>query len=284
MQATSVDTSKRGFLWKVFQNETYTPNSLADAERALAGQLVDAGGNPVTANNANLNATGAALAAGVPEGPLYRFEIDSVINLSQIGGEANGNFPDDAQMPGIPGTTGWDDGVDAEIITFVEFPAAGLYTLGVNSDDGFRSQAGFIRVPTDAVFLGEFEGVSDTTFKIFVQDAGIYPIRTIWQEGVGGANIEIFSVKDDGTKVLVNDTANGGLKSYRAGVAPNKPVLLDGITIQRVGSDVEIRWTPTTMVLQKSTDLVSWTNVLNATSPYRTPITGNTSAFYRATP
>ncbi|WP_206678981.1 hypothetical protein, partial [Salmonella enterica] len=71
---------------------------------------------------ANPDSVGVALAPGTQDGTLFRFEIPTVINLSQTGGEANGNFPDDGQMPGIPGTFSGTDGIAAEIVTFVEFP------------------------------------------------------------------------------------------------------------------------------------------------------------------
>src|SRR5690606_13356263 len=217
--------SNPGFIWRVFQNETYTHTSLEETEMALAGELVDGSGNPITDNYADPGLIGVALGEGVLEDNLYRFEIPTVINLSQYGGEENGNFIPDDQMPGIPSLTGSDDGVDAEIITFVELPE-GWVTMGVNSDDGFRMQAGFINNPADGILLGEFNGArgaSDTTFRILVEDAGIYPIRTIWQDGTGTANIELFTVSEDGTKVLINDTANDGLRAFRTGEAPDRP-------------------------------------------------------------
>jgi hypothetical protein len=266
----------------VFQNESYYHNTLFETEKALAGQLTDGFGTPVTTNYANPSATGAALAVGVQAGPLLRFEIESFINLSQFGGELNGNFPDDAQMPGIPGINNYDDGIDAEITTFVEFPA-GLITLGVNSDDGFRMQAGFIKVPSDGVLLGEYDGVrtaGDTRFPVFVRDAGIYPLRTIWQEGTGSANIELFSVKPDGTPALINDTANGGLKSYRSGVAPDKPP--PGLSIRHVGNNVELNWLPPGLILQHSDNLSIWQDLPNAVAPYVTPAIGR--KYYRLKP
>ncbi len=74
----------------------------------------------------------------------------SLINWNQDFATAEiGNFQTtstpsrpDAQIPGIPGT-GFqlNDSIAAEVITYIEFPTAGLYTMGVNSDDGFKVTA-----------------------------------------------------------------------------------------------------------------------------------------------
>lgn len=240
-KAVSFDATKPGFRWSVFQNETYTHTSLKQTEDALAGKLMN-GTTPVTDNYADPGAVGVALGQGVLANNLYRFEIATVINLSQAEGESNGNFPNDGQMPGIPGVNGANDGIDAEIIAFVELPA-GVVTMGVNSDDGFRAQAGYINVPADGALLGQFDGgrgASDTLFTFVVASAGVYPIRVIWNEGGGGANIEIFSVKANGTKALLNDTANGGFKTYRVGVAPAKPANPPTVSVARSGANVVV--------------------------------------------
>ena len=281
-QALTVDKSKPGFIWNVFQNETYTPNQLKQTEAALAGKLMN-GTTPVDENLADPAAIGVASGKGVKVGPLYKFEIPTVINLSQTGGDGNGNFPNDEQMPGIPGTSGGTDGIDAEVITFVELPA-GPITMGVNSDDGFRTQAGYINVPADGLLLGQFDGgrgAADTLFTFVVATPGIYPIRTIWEEGGGGANIEIFSVKADGTKVLLNDTTHGGFNAYRVGTAPNKPaVALQFTKISAAAGNVSIEWTGGG-TLQKADAITGpWTDVSGATSPASLSAAGG-SAFYR---
>ena len=151
-----------------------------------------------------------------------------MINLTQNAADEtdnkNGNFVPDQQMPGIPAFDG-TDGIAAEILTYIELPA-GVTVMGVNSDDGFRTTSGNPLDVFQAVRLGEFDagrGAADTLFAFIVQEAGVYPFRTIWEEGGGGANIEWFTVKADGSKVLVNDTANGGLKVYRAVVGGTQP-------------------------------------------------------------
>jgi len=278
-QAVSVDKTKPGFVVKVFQNESYLPNTLAEAELALKGQLTNTDGT-LLENWADPSVTGPALAAGVKDGALYRFEIPTVINLSQSEGESNGNFTPDEQLPGIPGVNGSNDGFDVEITTFVDLPA-GMLTMGVVSDDSFRAQAGYINVPANASLLSEMDGTTaNVTFKFLVQDAGIYPLRVVWQEAGGGAHLELFSVAADGTRALIGDSANGGYKAYRSGVVPSKPVNFS-LGAQIAAGKIEISWTESGVVLQQSTDLKTWTDVANATSPFRPSVTGTATGFYR---
>jgi hypothetical protein len=75
---------------------------------------------------------------------------------------------------------------------------------------------------TDGILLGEGGRELGNNCKFFVQDAGIYPVRILFQDNGGAAHIELASVKANGDKVLVNDLDNGGFKAYRVGVAPAK--------------------------------------------------------------
>jgi len=114
------------------------------------------------------------------------------------------------------------------------------------------------------------------TFKFVVRSAGIYPIRTIWQDSIEAGHVELFTVKADGTRVLLNDIANGGLRAFRVGVAPSGFPL----AISIVAGQKRITWTEPSVVLQESTDLTTWTDLLTATSPYIS--TGaRSSVFYR---
>ena len=93
--------------------------------------------------------------------------------------------------------------------------------MGVNSDDGFRAQSGLINDPENRLLLGEFDanrGTTETLFIINVLEAGVYPLRAIWENGTGQAHIEIFTLKEDGSKVLLNDVENGGLRTFRSEV------------------------------------------------------------------
>ena len=208
-----------------------------------------------------------------------KFEIPTVINLNQFADGIVGSwdFSPDDQMPGIPGTSGsgfGDDGIDAEIRTFAELPA-GITSLGVTCQALFRSHGGYINSIADRTYLGEDLGLQNrvTIMKIFVETAGVYPIRIIYQARAGAANIEVFTVKGDGTKVLLGDFASGGLKTYRVGVVPTfQPAL----TIVRSGSSVVISWPANaTGFTLRSSDTVNGVY---------TAVTGVTGNSYTTTP
>ena len=270
LKAGSFDATKRGFIWKVFQNQDNVPNSLDEAELALSGQA------PFE-NLANAAAVGVALGEGVVDGPLVKFEIETVINLSELADDNKGFFTPDGQMPGIPGVSEGSDGIDAEITTFIELPA-GLVTMGLTSDDKFRTQSGAIGDPSTALFLGESSAFATTLFRFVVETAGVYPFRTIYQDATGAAHVEWFTVKTDGNKVLVNDVDNGGYKAYRVGTLSSGGFSL---AIQGAGASAKISWTEAGAVLQQSADLKTWTDIAAATSPYPATQAGKSVVFYR---
>jgi hypothetical protein len=204
---TAVDTAKPGFLIRSHQVASGQPNLLKWTEEQLAG----------------LHGPNLAFPSGTSDG---YYERESYIDFRSEPGRS-GNFPNDAPFSeiGIPG-----DGVEttdnsaAEVLTYLEFPAAGFYTLGVNSDDGFRVTTAANPLDKLAVTLGELDGdrtAADTLFRIYVPQAGSYPFRLIWENGSGEAALEWFSVLPDETKVLINDSLGGSpILAYRAAASP----------------------------------------------------------------
>jgi len=57
-----------------------------------------------------------------------------------------------------------------------------------------------------------------------VPAAGVYPLRLVSGQEAGNANLEWFSIKPDGTRILVNDTSNpDALLAFRARTATALP-------------------------------------------------------------
>jgi len=280
LPSSAGDASKLGFVWRVHQVASIQPNDNDRTEAELAGLLGD--------NIADPNAQGIAIAPSTPPSPStapISFDISTVINLSVFGGQFNGNFGPDDQMPGLPNAIGGYENAAAEILTWLDLPA-GAVTLGVNSDDGFRMTIGASN-PSDkfAVRVGEFNGgrpAADSIFTFNVAQAGIYAARCTWEQACCDANIEIFSVQADGSRVLVNDRPNGGIKAYRAvttplrayarkvtpapgavGVRPDAPIvveLVDGATaISSTSVKLSVDGTLVTTVRSKSGNVTTTT-------------------------
>lgn len=269
--ATDLGTATgAGMRWRTHQLETARGNTIAEAEAQLAGT-----------RGASVHDTSGAGADGF-------FQIDFV-NFEQTGGDA-GNFRASSEIPGeavqdnfipgIPGTTGTDDNIAAEALAFVEIPAAGVYTMVVNSDDGFQVSAGTAANPRQ-VILGKFDagrGAGDTAFYVKADKAGVYLFRLLWFEGTGGASVEWFTVNNDGTRALLGGAQTGSWKVFRT--RANEPVAGGEVQSVRLsGGTVQITFTGTL----KSSATVSgpYQPVANATSPYSVTPTG-TALFFIA--
>ncbi len=262
-----------GFEFRIVQNAQGRGNNTDAAESQLAGNHGD-GVNLADTLGGGKESTDASR-------PGIIFNLDGVINFDQDGNpqgvfrdSGDGSTTDRADdfIPGIPGLEGSTDNMSAEILTFIEFPSAGYYTMIFNSDDGFLVSethgAGDDRGATLGVFNGG-RGASDTTFGFAVAEAGVYPVRAIWYEGGGGANLE-WSSMVGGERVLINDTASGGLKAYRSrsGIPADVEVGGDGAisSVALADGSVVIEYTGTL----KSSESVTgpYTAVGGASSPY----------------
>jgi hypothetical protein len=215
--AASVDTTKPGFRIRPYQTDGSTdpngvqPNSLAWTEDQLIGLH-----GPNIANPVGADANGFVAVTGV-----INFSIEAGT------GTDRGDFMNDQPFPGIPGILGTTGDASFEAVTFLQFPAAGVYKMGVNSDDGFKVTVGANPRDRFSTVLGQFDGgrgASDTIFTIAVPQAGFYPFRLLWENGNGElpgnqASVEWFTVQADGTKVLINDSTSP-IKAYRQGPLP----------------------------------------------------------------
>jgi len=291
---TGVDTTKPGFKIKPFKSNNGT--TVASAEQELAG--LDG------TNQANLT----QIIDGFPIDTNGYYTWTNVINWDEIAvgttGNHDGHFqpPDypDLEFPGMPlvgeATNGlvsgdWNE-LEEEILTFVSFPSAGFYTMGVNSDDGFNMSVGIdpSKYGTNgpALVLGDFNGgrgSSDTDYSFYVQAAGTYRFRLLYYNGGGGANCEWTSI-DPGTGIryLLNDpspTNTTGIHAYYSGPAVppelqfNAPVL--------AGGAVTLTWTGTATLQQATALNGTWTDVTPAPTgnTYTVTVGASGNLFFR---
>jgi len=187
-------------------------NNVANAEKQLNGEFIDPDLEEPWLNEADFDAE---------EGWSYYPVWVEWVNQNQDAPNPVGNFSanngyEDEYIPNIPGWYDSTDGIAGEYLALLQLDE-GAYTLGVNSDDGFRATIGVNYNDVLAQEIGVFDGgrgASDSIFDILITKAGLYPFRVLWFEGGGGANIEIFSVVD-GEKVLINDPdVDGAIKAF----------------------------------------------------------------------
>jgi hypothetical protein len=144
-------------------------------------------------------------------------------------GLISGSYQDESGFP----TTDWNN-FSMLVETWLDFPEAGAWQMGVNSDDGFSVKSG--QAPGDIFgqLLGEFDvagglGAADTIFSFFVPQPGLYPFRLLYEQGGGGANCEWFTVTPAGQRVLINDASQGTNAVYAYVAAENSPIYVSGV-------------------------------------------------------
>lgn len=202
---TAIGTGAQlGIKWRSHMTETARAASIAEAEVQLRG-----------GHGVSLHDPSGQTADGY-------FEIDFV-NFEQNAGEAghfraSGDAPQNVEDVTFPGLPDGGDRMAGEALAFVEIPAPGVYTMVVNSDDGFQLSVGTTNDPNNLV-LGKWDstrGAADSQFYFQAEQAGVYLFRLLWFEGTGGASVEWFTVNADGTRALVGGTQPGALKAFRA--------------------------------------------------------------------
>ncbi len=135
-------------------------------------------------------------------------ENKGVINYFNSGGE--GHYVNNSTFPGLSFAVDADNFV-VEALGMVTIPAAGNWSFGVNSDDGFG-----LTVGTFATSYPSPRGPGDTIATFNFPAAGNYPIRLVFYEQGGGSGLELFAAQGalagwTAAFKLVGDTVNGGL-------------------------------------------------------------------------
>ena len=140
--------------------------------------------------------------------------IDEFVNLHDTGGRGNftadNGYPD-MSYPGVdalesptadPADGDDDNNIAAEVLGYIQL-TAGVHILGSWQDDDVWIEIGGVAVGTKVGWGGPND------FPFLVEADGCYDFRARHREGGGGAGLELHEVVD-GTRILLNDVANGG--------------------------------------------------------------------------
>ena len=196
-------------------------------------------------------------------------------------------FPDypDQPIPGINITNTYTDNLAAEVFAYLKFDAAGYYRFGVNSDDGFKLQVGTPGQTNGTILFTTDvgKGSSDIPFSFTVTQPGLYPMRLVYYNGGGGANLEYFSYDDNGNKIAINDTNSpASIKAYYNVITtPQLMFTSDTLT----GGTLTIDWTGSGR-LQQAASLTGqasdWSDVSSPPKPFTVQVGTTTGQkFYR---
>ena len=183
-------------------------------------------------------------AEGVLMDPGLQATVDAeniaVVNYLNTGDSAH--FGSDNTFPGM--VIGADE---SNFVTYatgiVTILAAGQYTFGVNSDDGFRLTiyGAVCDWGGDTIDYFSPRGPGDTTGVYTFGAAGDYDIELVYYEQGGGAEVEVWAAAGayggwtEGVFHLVGDTAGGGLAIQSQVVSGGS-----GLSYQPlIGTDVE---------------------------------------------
>jgi hypothetical protein len=136
-----------------------------------------------------------------------------------------------------------------------------------------------------SVRLGEFDGTrgqADTVFSFYVPQPGVFPLRIIYEQGVGAANIEFWQIFSDGSRALVNDVAHGALAAY-AGLLPLN-LLEPGIFAQPQNPNVLAGQSATLFVSASGSQPLTYQWYVGASGNTASPIAGATNAVFTTPP
>ena len=154
--------------------------------------------------------------------------------------------------------------------------------LRIGTDDQFEPLEAADRVAdaslTAASAVFAETGSPGTTPAIALEKGVRYALQVIWKESNGDdyCRVAVRMVGDTTAASDLTPIPSCNL-SYAAGLGCGKAPRVDSIKIE--GGNVIVTWSGA--VLQTSTDLTNWTDVVGAANPYSAPNGGESAVFFR---
>jgi len=150
------------------------------------------------------------------------------VNYYNNGGDAH--FNNGRNVPGVTPPYSYTTNLVMEATGWLTVPQAGVYTFGVNSDDGFslaitgatttwKYNASTMAAGDSLIDYQGSRGAADTWGAFSFPGAGQYPVRLVWFQGSSGAEVEVFAASGEHQDhtfnytdyKLIGDTPAGGL-------------------------------------------------------------------------
>lgn len=153
--------------------------------------------------------TDALLALVPPNSAIIADATEVVSTLNYLGEGGDGHYGFNRVLP-----TGVLNNYAIRATGSLNIPTAGIWTFGLNSDDGGRIKIDGVTVMLDDTNHGPEDHLGSVNLT-----AGLHTFDVIAWEGYGGDEVEFYAgsgtrtVWDSGM-ALVGDTANGGLAAY----------------------------------------------------------------------
>ena len=174
--------------------------------------------NPASGGLNSVATTEALLALTSPNSQILTEASEVAPYVNYLGDGSDGQYGGNRIL-----LTGNNENYAIKATGFVNIPTAGIYTFGINSDDGSRIKIDGVAVMTDDTNHGPENHVGTVNLT-----AGLHSFEVIMWEGGGGDEVEFYATAGSFTgwvsqMRLVGDTANGGLAAFTlpAGVGSN---------------------------------------------------------------
>ncbi len=158
--------------------------------------------------------------------------------VNYLGDGADGHYGFNAVLP-----NGAGEPYGLKATGFVQISTAGVYTFGLNSDDGGRIKIDGVAVMTDDTNHGAQDHVGSVTLA-----AGLHAFEVIMWEAGGGDEVEFYAgagafASWQSAFRLVGDTANGGLAAFTLPAGAGSNVIATNIagTMQNVNATCYVR-------------------------------------------
>ncbi|HOW73384.1 MAG TPA: lamin tail domain-containing protein [Phycisphaerae bacterium] len=171
----------------------------------------------VTIYTANVAVTSLATAEAVISDPNKRTSVvtsrASTVNF--VNGGGGGHFAGDLPFPGQDISRDYDHFVVLATGSVV-IPAAGEWTIGVTSDDGFGLTMSRGTQTLTASYPA-LRGEGDTLTPLVITEPGVYALRLVFFEYNGSSSVELYAAQgyheafSSAAFRLVGDAVNGGL-------------------------------------------------------------------------